>query len=141
MRSFIHFTITLIVLSCLSHVAFGDSSEGTEKNVQDQNSRDWGYIRIDNLSSKHKLATKCYNKYGKGKGRWKTVHPSFHVGDQFRSCRGAYMRVDVFPSHSTRKLFTQRIWRDAYECNTGRLYIKFYNQRKDKLLATCDTDV
>ncbi len=143
MRSFTHFTIILIICSFLSTISFGYSPGDTAKDTQNtkdmqdtENTNDWGYIRIGNTSDRHRLHTKCYNKYGKG-GRWKSVEPNHGRKAHYRSCHGAYMRVDVYPEFSTRKLLTRRIWRNTYQCKTGSLFIHFYNRKNNKFGVAC----
>ena len=66
----------------------------------DDYTADWGYIRVDNEGA-FVVSSKCYSRSGGGKGSWKRTHAG-----GFRSCRGAYMRIDVYGG--TQRLYFKR---------------------------------
>ena len=78
------------------------------------NTTDWGEIRLFNESGFHSsLAFNCWDKNGNGGSGWKRVSRG-----SAKSCRGAYMRVDVVGSNS--KYY---FWRSNYGCNTQLMQI------------------
>ncbi len=106
MRLLIHFTVIFISYSLVSTIALGHNGENTA---------DWGYIRFDNRAA-FTVATKCYNKYGRG-GTWKRTNG----GGGFRSCHGAYMRVDPIGFGTNYPAYFSR----SRLCKDKRLYITY----------------
>ncbi len=106
MKTFVGFRFVTIFISwaLFSSMALGMSIEHEEPNTNE-----WGYIRIDNRAG-FGLSTKCYTKDGKGSSRWKKANSG-----GFRSCHGAYMRVDTVVN-------TYRFWRS--QCGDKGLYVK-----------------
>ncbi len=129
MNLFIHLMTTFIIvifmnLGLISTMVLAHDGPNTDN---------WGYIRIDNKRD-YPVYTKCYDRYGKG-GSWRTTGKN-----HFRSCHGAYMRMDFYANRSPEDFFptkiTQRAWRN---CGDKGLYLKLSDasQGSYKLRKKC----
>ncbi len=103
MKSFVHFTIVAAICGLISTIALGHNNSDT-----------WGYMRVDNDGA-YVIATRCYDIYGNDVNSWQRTP----IGG-FRSCHGAYIRVDFLflDAHKT-----QRFWRSDYDCGNKGLYV------------------
>ena len=80
---------------------------------------DWGYIRIDNEGG-FIISSKCYDRFGGGgKSSWKRTYAG-----GFRSCHGAYMRVDV-QGGGTQRLYFKR----SFHCGPSQaMHVKMWGE-------------
>ncbi len=126
MSVFIHLMTTFIIvflmnLGLLSTMALAHDEPNTDS---------WGYIRIDNKSN-FPIYTKCYNQHGKG-GKWRMTWD-----DHFRSCHGAYMRIDLYvyssDTDTTAEKRTIRVWRNSLKCGDRGLYLKMRGRARESI--------
>ena len=90
-----------------------------------------GYIRIENRAG-YVIATNCWDEnYNNGAG-WKRTS----IGG-FRSCHGAYMRIDIIGQAGSNKYY---YWRRQYNCTQAdrRLYLTIRGEMvKVKVTGEC----
>ena len=86
--------------------------EAIDWGFLDRGSKNRGFIEITNDSPSLIIRTRCFNRSGVGEGPWKMA-----TSKTFRSCRGAYMRVDI--EGGTQRLYFKR----SEHCPTKRLYV------------------
>ncbi len=117
MNLFIHFITTFTIATLMSLVLAPNMVLAHSRT----DTNDWGYIRIDNLSL-NSISTKCYNRYGKG-GKWRKTPGRSYYDNHFRSCHGAYIRIDY--SVNNKKTVT-RFWRNHFNCGSKGLRLEFH---------------
>ena len=118
MKILMHFFLCLILMSPFYPT-------GRVWGHKGDNTITYGYIRVDN-NGLYTISTRCYNKDGNSTSSWKRT-----PYNQFRSCHGAYMRIDLMGSSHV-----YRIWRHDFNCGKGGLYISTLKSISDPLVIT-----
>ena len=109
LRQTIFSCASLFAILLISGIAWGHN-----------NTNQYGYIRVDS-EVPIVISTRCYDGDGDSTNSWKRT-----PYNQFRSCHGAYMRIDAIGLDHNHVI--GRYWRYTYGCGDKGLYLTLKNK-------------